>query len=77
MDHLRQTLQGDIFDQLARVLSDYPLDELINPVLCVDVFVRDGGDASDGSDTSKTNEWRHSRELLLSVRFVTSRLEGG
>jgi hypothetical protein len=77
MDHLREALQGDFFDQVSRALSNYPLDELSNPILCVDVFVRDGSDASDGSDTSKADDWRHSRELLLSVRFVTSGLESG
>jgi len=77
MDHLRETLQNDIFDQLARALSDFPLDGLNNPVLCVDVFVRDGRDTSDGNGTSRTNEGRQSGELLLSVRFMTSGLESG
>ncbi|EWZ29044.1 hypothetical protein FOZG_17333 [Fusarium oxysporum Fo47] len=66
MDHVREALQGDFFDQVSRALSDYALDELSNPILCVHVFVRDRSDASDGNDTSKADGWRHSSELLLS-----------
>ncbi|EWY79658.1 hypothetical protein FOYG_17222 [Fusarium oxysporum NRRL 32931] len=66
MDHLRGTLQNHLVDKLIKALSDFPLDQLENPILSLQAFIQDGNGADPEGDTFEANEQHQSGEFLLS-----------
>ncbi|KAF5536597.1 SET domain-containing protein [Fusarium napiforme] len=68
MEHLRGTLQSGLVDKLIMALSNFPLDQLENPVLSLRAFIQDGDDANPEGGAFETTGQHQSGEFLTSYQ---------